>query len=124
MPAITSDTLASAILKLISAKVFPILRPVMMMGNLVTRDFDALIATAGDTVTVRTPATMVANVISETGTITTQNPAPGNTELVLDTHAEASFQIPDVVKAIANPDVLNTYMQPAIVAIATKIETD
>lgn len=124
MPAITSETLASAILKLLAARALPILRPNFVMGGLVVRDFDTAFAQAGDTITIRTPPTMVANVISETGTVVTQNPSPGNTELVLDTHAEASFQIPDVTKAIAQPDLLGMYLEPAVVALATKIETD
>ena len=124
MAAITTETIASAILKLLAARALPILRPNFVMGGLVYRDFDAAFAQAGDTITVKTPPVMVANVISETGSVQTQNPAPGNTELVLDTHAEASFIIPDVTKAIAQPDLLNLYLEPAVVALATKIETD
>jgi hypothetical protein len=124
MAAITSDTLAHAILKLIAARTLPILRPNFMMSDLVTKDFDTENKQQGDTVTIQTPAVMTANVISETGSVVTQNPAPGNTELVLDTHAEASFVIPDVVKAINNPGLINIYLEPAVVAIATKIETD
>lgn len=124
MPAITSENVASAILKLLAARALPILRPNFVMGGLVTRDFDAQFAQAGDTITIRTPPTMQVNVISETGTVQTQNPSPGNTELVLDTHAEATFQIPDVTKAIAQPDLLSMYLEPAVVAIATKIEQD
>ena len=124
MPAITSENLAHAILKLLAARSLPILRPNFVMGGLITRDFDTQFAQAGDTITVRTPVVMQANVITETGSVQTQNPSPGNTEIVLDTHAEASFQIPDVTKAIAQPDLLNLYLEPAVVAIATKIETD
>jgi hypothetical protein len=43
---------------------------------------------------------------------------------VLNTHAEATFQIPDVTKVLAVPDLLRIYMQPAVVAIAEKIESD
>ena len=43
---------------------------------------------------------------------------------MLNTHAEATFQIPDVTKVLAVPDLLKVYMQPAVVAIAEKIETD
>lgn len=124
MPYITSDTLAHAIVKVMAADAFDILRPAMMMGGLVWRDWSGESATTGDTVTIRTPGVMAANVITEGGTVQTQNPAPGNTEIVLDTHAEASFIIPDVTKAIANPDVMQMYMKPAVVALATKIETD
>ena len=43
---------------------------------------------------------------------------------MLNTHAEATFQIPDVTKVLAVPDLLQVYMQPAVVAIAEKIESD
>ncbi len=43
---------------------------------------------------------------------------------MLNTHAEATFQIPDVTKVLAVPDLLSLYMQPAVVALAEKIETD
>ncbi len=43
---------------------------------------------------------------------------------MLNTHAEATFQIPDVTKVLAVPDLLKVYMEPAVVAIAEKIETD
>jgi len=43
---------------------------------------------------------------------------------VLNTHAEATFQIPDVTKVLAVPDLLKVYMQPAVIAIAEKVESD
>ena len=43
---------------------------------------------------------------------------------MLNTHAEATFQIPDVTKVLAVPDLLKIYMQPAVAAIAQKIESD
>jgi hypothetical protein len=52
-----------------------------------------------------------------------QNPNLGNAQIVLNTHAEATFQIPDVTKVLAVPDLLQVYMQPAVVAIAESIET-
>jgi hypothetical protein len=48
----------------------------------------------------------------------------GNAQIVLSTHAEATFQIPDVTKALAFPELLKTYMQPAVVAIAERVEAD
>ncbi len=70
------------------------------------------------------PPTMVANNIAEGGTVQTQNPNLGNAQIVLNTHAEATFQIPDVTKVLAVPDLLKLYMQPAVVALAEKIEGD
>lgn len=124
MPAITSANLANAIVKLVAADALPALMGNLVMGNLVNRDFEPTLAQAGDTVNVPIPPTLVANNIAEGGTVQTQNPNLGNAQIVLNTHAEATFQIPDVTKVLAVPDLLRLYMQPALVALAEKIEAD
>jgi hypothetical protein len=90
----------------------------------VNRDYEPVLANAGDTVNVPIPPVLVANNIAEGGSVQPQNPSLGNAQIVLNTHAEATFQIPDVTKALAFPDLLKAYMQPAVVAIAAKVESD
>jgi len=124
MGSITSANLANAIVKLVAADALPALMGNLVMGNLVNRDYEPTLAQAGDTVNVPIPPTLVANNIAEAGSVTTQNPDLGNAQIVLNTHAEATFQIPDVTKILAVPDLLNLYMQPAVVALAEKIESD
>jgi len=124
MPAITSTNVATAIVKLVAADALPALVSNLIMGNLVNRDYEPTLAQAGDTVNIPIPPTLVANNIAEGGTVTTQNPSLGNAQIVLNTHAEATFQIPDVTKVLAIPDLLRVYMQPAVVAIAERIESD
>src|ERR1700757_4155304 len=124
MAAITSTNVANAIVKLVAADALPVLMGNLVMGNLVNRDYEPTLAQAGDTINVPIPPTLVANNIAEGGTVTTQNPSLGNAQIVLNTHAEATFQIPDVTKVLAVPDLLRVYMQPAVVAIAEKIESD
>jgi len=124
MPGITSANLANAIVKLVAADALPALMGNLVMGNLVNRDFEPTLAQAGDTVNVPIPPTLVANNLAEGGTVQTQNPNLGNAQIVLNTHAEATFQIPDVTKILAVPDLLKLYMQPALVALAEKIEAD
>src|ERR1700683_4978564 len=124
MGAITSANIANAIVKLVAADALPALMGNLVMGNLVNRDYEATLARAGDTVSVPIPPTLVANNIAEGSTVTLQNPNLGNAQIVLTTHAEATFQIPDVTKVLAVPDLLRLYMQPAVVALAEKIETD
>ena len=124
MGAITSANVATAIVKLVAADALPALMGNLVMGNLVNRDYEPTLAQAGDTVNVPIPPTLVANNIAEGGTVTLQNPNLGNAQIVLNTHAEATFQIPDVTKVLAVPDLLKLYMQPAVVAIAESIETD
>ncbi len=124
MGAITSANVANAIVKLVAADALPALLGNLVMGNLVNRDYEPTLARAGDTVNVPIPPTLVANNIAEGGTVTPQNPDLGNAQIVLNTHVEASFQIPDVTKVLAVPDLLKLYMQPAVVALAERIESD
>jgi P22 coat protein - gene protein 5 len=124
MAAITSTNVANAIVKLVAADALPVLVGNLVMGNLVNRDYEPVLAQAGDTINIPIPPTMVANNIAEGGTVQTQNPSLGNAQIVLNTHAEATFQIPDVTKVLAVPDLLKIYMEPAVAAIAQKIESD
>ena len=124
MGTITSANVANAIVKLVAVDALPALVSNLVMGNLVNRDYEPTLANAGDTVNVPIPPTLVANNIAEGGTVQRQNPNLGNAQIVLNTHAEATFQIPDVTKVLAVPDLLKLYMQPAVVAIAERIESD
>jgi len=124
MGAITSTNVANAIVKLVAADALPVLVGNLVMGNLVNRDYEPVLAHAGDTINVPIPPTMVANNILEGGTVQPQNPSLGNAQIVLNTHVESTFQIPDVTKVLAVPDLLKVYMQPAVAAIAQRIETD
>ena len=124
MSLITSANVANAIVKLVAADALPALVGNLVMGNLVNRDYEPTLAQAGDTVNVPIPPVLVANNIAEGGTVQTQNPTLGNASIVLNTHAEATFQIPDVTKVLAVPDLLKLYMEPAVIALAEKIETD
>src|SRR5579871_2165693 len=119
MPTITSANVANAIVKLVAVDALPAL-----VSNLVNRDYEPTLANAGDTVNVPIPPTLVANNLAEGGTVQAQNPNLGNAQIVLNTHAEATFQIPDVTKVLAVPDLLKLYMQPAVVALAERIESD
>src|SRR5882672_5525753 len=124
MAVITSTNVANAIVKLVAADALPALMGNLVLGNLVNRDYEPRLAQAGDTINVPIPPTLVANNLAEGGSVQTQNPSLGNAQIVLNTHAEATFQIPDVTKILAVPDLLRLYMQPAVVALAERIETD
>jgi P22 coat protein - gene protein 5 len=124
MAIITSANVATAIVKLVAADALPALMGNLVMGNLVNRDYEPSLAQAGDTINVPIPPTLTANNIAEGNTVQLQNPNLGNAQIVLNTHAEASFQIPDVTKVLAVPDLLRLYMQPAVVALAERIESD
>jgi len=121
---ITSANVAQAIVKLVAARALPALVGNLVMGSLVNRDYEPTLAQAGDTINVPIPPVMTANNIAEGGTVQNQNPSLGNAQIVLNSHVEATFTIPDVVKVLAAPDLVEVFMRPAINAIAEKIETD
>src|ERR1700735_3579089 len=98
MGTITSANVANAIVKLVAADAMPALVGNLVMGNLVNRDYEPTLANAGDTVNIPLPPSLVANNIIEGGSVTPQNPSLGNAQIVLNTHAEATFVIPDVTK--------------------------
>jgi hypothetical protein len=102
----------------------PVLVGNLVMGNLVNRDYEPVLANGGDTVNVPIPPIMTANNILEGNAVQTQNPSLGNAQIVLNRHMEATFQIPDVTKVLAVPDLLKLYMQPAVAAIAQSVEID
>jgi hypothetical protein len=124
MAAITSTNVAQAIVKLVAAEALPALVGNLIMGNLVNRNYEPVLSQAGDTVNVPIAPTLAANNIAEGGAVTTQNPNLANAQIVLNNHVEATFLVPDVTKSLAVPDLLLTYLQPAVVAIAEKIERD
>src|SRR6201984_3564181 len=124
MSTITSANLANAIVKLVAVDALPALVGNLVMGNLVNRDYEPTLAHAGDTVNVPIPPSLVANNLAEGGNVQTQNPSLGNAQIVLSNHCEATFQIPDVTKVLAVPDLLQVYIRPAVIALAERIESD
>ena len=77
MPSITSANVANAIVKLVAADALPALVGNLVMGNLVNRDYEPVLAQAGDTVNVPIAPQLVANNIAEGGAVQPQNPSLG-----------------------------------------------
>jgi coat protein Gp5 len=113
-----------AIPKLVAADVLPAVVGALVMGNLVNRDYEATLAQAGDVVNVPIGPNLSANNIAETGTVTNQSKSLGNAQITLNRHVESSFAIPDVTQVFTRPDLVRTYMDGAVKAIAEQIETD
>ena len=123
MSIITSANVAQAIVKVVAADALPALAGNLVMGNLVNRNYEPVLGQAGDTVNVPIPPALTANNLAEGDAVNPQNPDLTTAQIVLNKHLEATFQVPDVTKVLATPDLLRTYMQPAVAAIAEKIET-
>jgi hypothetical protein len=124
MASLTSENAALAIAKYVASKALPVLESNLFMARLVNRNYEADLANAGDTVNIPVAPSMAANNIAENGTVQQQNVALGNIPVTLTSHVEATFQIPDVTKALVNVGLAETFMQPAMLALAERIESD
>ena len=89
MAGITSSNVANAIVKLVAADALPALVGNLVMGNLVNRDYEPVLANAGDTVNVLVPPPMQANNILDGGSVQVQNPTIGSASIVLNTAFES-----------------------------------
>ncbi len=121
---LTSVNAAQAINKVVAVEALEALVAQLVMGNLVNRNYESALAQSGDAVNVPISPPMSANNIAEAGTVTNQNPNLGNATILLNSHIEATFEIPDVTRALAVPDLIQTYLDPAVKALAEKIESD
>jgi hypothetical protein len=121
---ILSTNALLAIPKLVAADVLPAVVGNLVMGNLVNRDYEATLAQAGDVVNVPIAPNLTANNIAESGTVQNQNKSLGNAAITLSRHYEASFSIPDVTQVFTRPDLVRTFMQSAVIAVAEQIESD
>lgn len=124
MSVITSVNAVDAIVKIVAVQALEQLSGTLVMGNLVNRNFEQALNQTGDTVNVPIAPEMEANNIAEGGTVTNQRKSLGNAQVVLNTHAEASFLIGDIAETLSNPQLAGMYMRSAILAIAERIETD
>lgn len=121
---ILSSNMIAAIPKLIAADVLPAVVGNLVMGNLVNRDYEATLAQAGDVVSVPIAPNLSANSIAEAGTVTNQAKTMGSASISLNRHFEASFAIPDVTQVFTRPDLVKTFFESAVIAVAEQVETD
>ncbi len=102
-----------------------ILRANLVMGRLIARDVDFEPAPKGKTLNIPYPGRFTAAKKADGVAATVQTPVGGTTKSVtLDQFAYVDFIVDDFARAQANGELLNRYVEPAIVTIAETIETD
>jgi len=79
---ITNSNVASAIVEAGGGGRFSGAGRNLVMGNLVNRDYEPVLAKCGDTVNVPIPPTMEPTTSRPGGTVTPQNPSLGNAQIV------------------------------------------
>lgn len=101
-----------------------LLRDNIVMPQLVRVDFSMDIAQFGDTVNTRKPATMVANDVSTSTGVTVQNVSATNIPVTLSKHKDATFQISDREAGRSFMNLVQQFLNPAMLAIANQVDQD
>jgi hypothetical protein len=91
-----------------------------VMLPLVHRDYEPEFAKVGDTVTVRKPATFVAQDFA--GSITVQDASESSTAVVLNKHFDVSFAVTSKELTLTVQDFSTQLLAPAMEAIAQKVD--
>jgi hypothetical protein len=123
MAILTSANAAQAIMKMVATQALEALVGRLILGNLVSRQWESTLASYGDVVNIPLPPVFTANQMGFSGTISPQTPSAGNAQLVLTNHPEASFELSDAVRILSTPNMVDLYLEPAVIAIAESVES-
>lgn len=93
-----------------------ILEENLVMGALVHRDFEEIIASSGNIVNTRKPATFTAKRKGVNDNVTTQNATATNVAVPLDQTIHVSFVIKDAEMSYSFKDLVAEYLYPAMFA--------
>jgi hypothetical protein len=99
------------------------LQPNMLIGNLIHRDFENLLANYGDTVNVVKPGTFtMTRKGSPLENVTIQDATASSIQFKLNQNPQVAFMIADSEQAKSITDLFSTYLTPAVQALAQGID--
>ena len=105
---------------IIAREALMVLRNNAVMANLVHRDYSDEFAAVGDTITIRKPATFVANEYN--GSINVQDATETGVEVKIDKHLDVSFAVTSKEMALDIADFSKQFLVPAMQAFADKVD--
>lgn len=100
------------------------LRAQLGLANTVNRDYEDEVSTFGDKVRIPQTGSLSANDKSANSSVTKQNPADSEVTVDLNKHKEATFAVEDPARVESRPDLLQSYMEEAMIAVAEQVEND
>lgn len=106
-----------------SRKSVDLLRQKIVMPQLVRVDFSEDLAQFGDTVNTRKKATMTASTVDTTTGVTVQDVSSTNIQVTLNQHKDASFRISDREATRSFMNLVDEYLDPAMLALANDVDT-
>lgn len=99
-----------------------ILEENMVVGNLIHRDFEPVIANFGDVVNTRRPGEYVAKRKTANDDVTVQNSTATNVPVPLNQHVHVSFLIRDGEESLSFKALVDEYLRPATIAQARFVD--
>ncbi len=106
---------------IIAREALMVLRNNAVMANLVHRDYSDEFAAVGDTITIRKPATFVANEFAG-DKITVQDATETGVAVTIDKHLDVSFAVTSKEMALDIADFSKQFLVPAMQAFADKVD--
>lgn len=106
-----------------SKKLLKIFDKTVVMANLVNRDFEGDIQSAGDVVHVRTFGDVTVNTYTRDMTISFQALTDPMVDLLIDQQKYFAFKVDDLDKAQSNIDILEGYAGRAAIAIRDIVDS-
>lgn len=106
---------------IIAREALMVLRNNAVMANLVHRDYSDEFAAVGDTITIRKPATFVANEYNGSK-ITVQDATEAGVPVTIDKHLDVSFAVTSKEMALDIADFSKQFLVPAMQAFADKVD--
>ena len=94
----------------------------MVLGNLVYRDFENVIARFGDVVNTRKPRTFTALRKTDADNVTIQPAISDNIPVPLDQHAHTSFMIMDGEESTSFKNLVDLYLRPGVISLASFVD--
>jgi hypothetical protein len=123
MSQLNNTTNASMIPTIIAQKALGAFAGYMNLAKTVSRDFEWVPATFGETIKVPKRGALSANAKVAGSDVTIQAPTATDVDVTLNQHFEVTLQIDDVTKVLENQDTMQGYAEDAAIALAEKIET-
>lgn len=106
---------------IIAREALMVLRNNAVMANLVHRDYSGdFVGAVGDTITIRKPATFVANEYN--GSINVQDATETGVEVKMDKHLDVSFAVTSKQMTMDIADFSKQLLVPAMQAFANKVD--
>src|SRR2546423_5268783 len=121
---ITSTELNDSIATIIAADALGYLQANTVLAQLISRDWDDLVAQHGQVIQIPFTGALVANDKAEGAVVTLQNPADTKANVTLNKHKEVSFLIEDFARTLATPDYLNAYSQDGLAMLPDQTDAD